>query len=79
MVWKFEEFKVIPLEKGLYNFLLHNLNDQSTGLTKGGVFSKQGVFGFNKWTLRFNVYSHQYMTTHVWIYIFNLPIEFKKP
>lgn len=72
-------FKLIPLGRGYYHVLINNMENQSTATTAGPVNTNPGVFRVTRWTPDFNTGNMKNNVTQVWLKIFYLALEYRKP
>lgn len=75
----FSNYKLIPLSKGYYHVLVRSMEEQSKVMTAGPVNTKPGDLRVSRWTPDFDPDTPRHSTTQVWLRMYDLPTEYRKP
>lgn len=72
------DLKLIPLKGGVFHILLNSLEDQSYVMAMGVVDLKPRVFRVSRWFLHFDPLNFKPTTSQVWIFLLDLPLDYRK-
>lgn len=77
-IWRVEDFKLIPLSKGVFHVLLYNLVDQGSVMAHGALYTKSRVFRTSRWCPGFNIANHKITRANVLIRSYHIPLEYRR-